>query len=100
MNYLEPWYALAEDECADLSAELTRELPVGHELEGISVKCLARRQDRDDVLFELKDGSGRLAAVHLTWQVESKPPWPSAVIYSGPPEWLAAMKQHHSEYDA
>ena len=100
MNYLKPWYALAEDECAKLNAQLSRELPVGHVLEGIPVQCIARRQDRDDVLFELKDGSGRLATVHLTWQVESKPTWPSAVIYSGLPEWLAAMQVHHAEYDA
>jgi hypothetical protein len=64
MNYLEPWYALAEGECIALRAELTRELPPGHALQGIQVKCLARRQDRDDVLFELQDGSGRFASVH------------------------------------
>jgi hypothetical protein len=100
MNYLEPWHALAEEECIALRAELTRELPPGHALEGIQVKCLARRQDRDDVLFELQDGSGRFASVHLTWQAEREPPWPSTVIYEGVAVWLAAMKAHHHERDA
>jgi hypothetical protein len=100
MNYLEPWYALAEEECITLRAELTRELPPGHALEGIQVKCLARRQDRDDVLFELQDGTGRFASVHLTWQVEREPPWPSTVIYEGVAEWLATMQAHHLERDA
>lgn len=99
MNYLDPWYALAEDERAKLSAELKREMPDGHVLQGIQLTCLARRQDRDDVLFELNDGSGRLATVHLTWQVESEPLWPSAVIYASAVEWLAAMQAHHAEYD-
>jgi hypothetical protein len=100
MKYLEPWFELSEDECQKLSTELHRELPAGHVLKGLSVKCLARRQDRDDVLFEFADGSGRLASVHLTWQVEREPPWPSAVIYASTAEWLAVMQAHHLEHDA
>jgi hypothetical protein len=100
MNFLEPWYALSEEECQELSTELTRELPTGHVLKGISVRCLARRQDRDDVLVELADGSGRLACVHLTWQVEQEPLWPNAVIYENTAKWLTVMHVHHLELDA
>ena len=100
MDYLEPWYALSDEACTTLSAELSRELPPQHVLKGVPVKCLARRQDRDDVLFELNDGSGRLAVVHLTWQVEREPSWPRTVVYAGVSEWLAVMHSHHTEYDA
>jgi hypothetical protein len=100
MTYLKPWYALTEEAAAALSTELSRELPPEHVLQGVPVKCVARRQDRDDVFFELVDGSGRLAAVHLTWQVEREKSWPHTVIYTGASEWLAIMQAHHTERDA
>jgi hypothetical protein len=38
----------------------------------------------DDVLFELLDGSGRLAAVHLTFSAirEADPQWPDTQLYN------------------
>jgi hypothetical protein len=47
------------------------------------VKTLARRQDCDDVLFALQDGTGRVAVVHLTW-THSPPerlPWPGSTLF-------------------
>jgi hypothetical protein len=97
MTYLEPWYA-AEDPA--LVAELSREVGPGHVLSGIPVKVLARRRDRDDVLFKILDGSGRVASVHLTWQVESSPTWPSATVFRNFEEWVDSMNADHAEYGA
>lgn len=58
----EPWYWTSED----LSIQLQTELNNDHILKGELTKTTARRQDNDDVLFEIKDG--KYAIVHLTWQ--------------------------------
>lgn len=42
---------------------------------------LARRQDCDEVLFALEDGTGRVAVVHLTWQAERDPRWPAVEMF-------------------
>lgn len=61
--------------------ELQRELPEGHRLFGLPVRCVARRRDRDDVLFELGDGTTTWAIVHLTWKSESDPDWPYVEVF-------------------
>jgi hypothetical protein len=61
-------------------AELRRELPIGHALYGERAVARAIGQDPDDVVFQLPDG--RLAAVHLTWNVESRPEWPHVLIFA------------------
>jgi len=50
-----------------LILELGRELTPGHPMYGLPVAAVARSTAQDDVLFELLDGSGRYAEVHLTW---------------------------------
>ena len=95
MKFLEPWH---EAHDASLVAELSRELARGHVLFGIPVKVLARRHDRDDVLFELADGSSRLAQVHLTFQVESSSAWPSARLFPDWDAWLESMRRDHDEF--
>jgi len=97
MEFLEPWYA-NEDE--SLLVELQREMNQEHALFGLPLKVLARRQDRDDVLFEIQDCSGRLAEVHLSWEVESSATWPSAKLFSNLELWLESMKRDHEEYEA
>lgn len=47
--------------------ELIKEVSENHILYGVEVKEIARREDCDDVLFLLLDGSNRYAVVHLTW---------------------------------
>lgn len=79
MKFLEPWYSV--EDAAPLNRELARELPVGHCLYQVRVNAVARRQDCDDVLFSLEDGSGRVAVVHLTYAVESDPVWPLTRVF-------------------
>jgi len=72
-----PWYWTDQD----LSTQLDREINLDHPLKNISVKTIARRQDRDDVLFQLPDG--KYALVHLTWQQYPHPDssWPTTNIF-------------------
>jgi uncharacterized protein YneR len=63
IHCLLPWYFTD----LDLSVQLRRETNKNHILYGKSVKTIARRQDNDDVLFELNDTDFQYAVVHLTW---------------------------------
>jgi len=70
----EPWESFEDSETGNaLARELKKELSDQHILFGISVKPIAKRKDCDDVLFELLDGSHRLANVHLTWSHQPEP---------------------------
>jgi len=87
----EPWYPINDVPAArTLADELACELSDGQLLFGVAVEAVARRADRDDVLFRLLDGSGRLAVVHLTWRGQAEPPpWPVAALYTDETDWLA-----------
>lgn len=63
--------------------ELKREINKNHILHGTKLKEIARREDCDDVLFLLLDGSNRYAVVHLTWsgKKENNPCYPRTKIY-------------------
>ena len=48
---------------------------------------LACRDDSDDVLYAIEDGTARVATVHLTWdRPPVRPPWPTpdTVVLGGP----------------
>lgn len=64
-DLLEPWKTIENQRRPTLEKELERELPLGHALAGKSVRAVAIRVDRDDVLFEVLGGG--YAVVHLTW---------------------------------
>ena len=67
MEFLEPWFANSDSRLVD---ELRREMAPGHVLENLDLNCIANRLDCDEFLYAINDGSGRLAAVHLTWSKE------------------------------
>lgn len=74
----EPWYW----DATDLTTQLTIELSPTHILKNVSGKSIARRQDMDDVLFELKDVENRYAVVHLTWSRHpQEAPFPMTQLY-------------------
>jgi hypothetical protein len=83
----EPWQPVADRERLLLEQELQRELGDGHRLAGLSLKIVARRDDRDDVLVVID--SGVVAEVHLTWsgRREADPRWPTARIFGSMDEW-------------
>ncbi len=83
----EPWYWTDHD----LTKQLQVELSDDHLLKSRQVKTQARRQDNDDVLFELEDGS--FAIVHLTWQQKAhdSPAWPRTDLYDSWEKVLAII---------
>ena len=96
-TYLLPWYPL--ENSPGLADELRREVAPGHKLFNVPVTAIARRRDNDDVLFQIEDGSGRVAVVHLTWRVESDPTWPFTGIYESLESWFATGMIDDEEFD-
>ncbi len=82
MDFKKPWVKVTGEDADDLVAELKHEVPSGHPLHGVPVLALAENiAAYDDFLFQLEDGTGRVAFVHLTWKKESNPEFPFTVIY-------------------
>lgn len=71
--FLKPWHAVDGDRRTHLEAALALEIKPGHVLAGRAIHVLAARQDFDDVLCEI--GEGSCAIVHMTWsgKAESAP---------------------------
>jgi hypothetical protein len=87
VEFQKPWFA---DNSPSLSEELRREVRPGHVLFGIEADPIARRHDRDDVLFVLRDGTNRLAVVHLTYTKETEPNFPDVNLFASVEEWEEA----------
>ena len=105
MEWLVPWHSVADDpaQVAGMARELVRELSAGHSLYGLPVRTVARRQDCDDVLFAVEDGTGRVAVVHLTWTYSppEQPPWPATYMYPSFEAWVAqGMRADSEEFHA
>jgi hypothetical protein len=99
MEWLTPWHPIPDSE--DFTLELIREVIKGHPLFQVPTKSIARRQDCDDVLFQIEDGSGRVAVVHLTWSMkpEPSPNSPHSVFYDSLQNWAReAMSHDHDEF--
>jgi len=83
-----------------LADELYKELSVGHILSGEEFIAVAKRIDRDDVLFKLKNKPDTYAEVHLTWsgQPEKESHWPKTTIYPSCEEWARKMLRDVRQY--
>ena len=102
MRWLEPWSSaenLDEKIAQGLVRQLAIEVPPGHQMFELPVRLIGRGDD-DDVLFEILDGSGRVAEVHLTWSKSREHlPWPVSVLYPSLGEWVAnRMLPEHQEW--
>jgi hypothetical protein len=64
IHFLEPW----DKTDIDLTIELKKEVNIGHILYNKEVKTIGRRQDNDDVLYEVYNSDFTFALVHLTWK--------------------------------
>jgi|AGTN01.2.fsa_nt_gi hypothetical protein len=81
---------------AGLEKELEKEVGLNllHPLRGVKATSVARREDNDDVLFLLHDHSHHLAVVHLTWNREILPAFPSTQLYKSWAQWLSAESHY------
>ncbi|MEO0586262.1 MAG: hypothetical protein AAF078_01355 [Planctomycetota bacterium] len=52
---------------------------------------IARSEGADDFVYVLPDG--RVAAVHLTWQVESDPAFPATRLFESIEEFVAVHQR-------
>jgi hypothetical protein len=83
-----PWWPVSAEQDAATVAELRREMPTGHILYGRTVQTVGHRQDCDDILFYLGDSAPRFAVVHLTYAQETKPEWPSTMLFDSLQSWI------------
>ena len=86
-----PWVAI-EGDSSGLLSELRKEVTRGHVLFGkTNIRAIAKREDRDDVLFALDDV---LAVVHLTWAGrQENPQWPHTSLYGSWAEFISERMQ-------
>ncbi len=103
VEILIPWSSLDRLEekglAEHLSAELEREVSPGHVLYKMQARPVARRVDRDDILFEVDDQKNCLAVVHLTWHRESDSRWPTVKLFVSWDQWVREeMMPAHEEY--
>ena len=98
ITWLDPWVpAKSEKVKVGFKMELARELQEGHPLHGSKVSAIGCRGDNDDVLFEIQDGVGRYAVVHLSWSSKPEtPPWPHTTYFETLEAWIEkCMKADH-----
>lgn len=88
IQWREPWHAIDRDYAAKAEAEIHREICRGHVLFGRSVVAVGYRQDCDDVLFYLGETAPSFAVVHLSYQRETRPEWPSTTLYDTLTAWV------------
>jgi len=97
IEFLAPWKAASDR--SDGLHELRRELPSDHVLAGIPLSALGFRQDCDDMLFALQDGSARVAVVHLTFQKERDPRWPATELFNSIEDFASTrMQEDHDDF--
>lgn len=81
MNWQAGWKPHTDGTADDAFVrEFLREASAGHVLANVRLRTIGTN-DADNVLFELLDGSGRFAAVQLTFNRESNPRWPDTNLY-------------------
>jgi hypothetical protein len=103
IEWLDPWWSTdieTESYRQTFLWQLKGEVAPGHELFGIPVRMIGKRDGNDDTLFELLDGSGRVAEVHLVWSSGSQPPpFPLSRIFANLEVWKRErMEPDHAEF--
>lgn len=105
MEWLEPWWSTAEEDRdfhETFEGQLRLEVGPDHKLFDIPARLIGRHGGSDDTLFELLDGSGRVAVVHLTWsKCREDKPWPRHWIYENVEDFAKRhMRPDHEDYMA
>ena len=69
MGWLDPWWPTTEWDGQAHQAylnQLRREISPRHKIFGLALRLIGQQGSTDDTLFELLDGSGRVAVVDLS----------------------------------
>ncbi|GAB6988695.1 hypothetical protein [Paenibacillus pini] len=99
MGFLEPWIP---ETSKTFLEELHKELSENHILYGADLVVIARREDRDDVLFQFKSNPDKCVQVHLTWRMDKEidSSWPKTREYNSFNDWFKeVMLIDNKEYE-
>jgi hypothetical protein len=83
------WHCLSQQSARQFEEELQRELCYRHVFYRVPAQALALLDRRDDFLFRVPDNC--FAQVHLTWQHEIDPSWPSTEMFSSLENWRTVI---------
>lgn len=100
MEFSEPWVPITNaDTRRELEDELRLELPRGHLLADELVEAIARREDRDHVLFALS--GHRWAIVSLSWSQgrERDARWPTAELFQSAADLAVRLDADRREFE-
>lgn len=98
-EYIEPWIS---EYSSTYLEELYKEISEDHLLYGIALNVVARRLDKDEVLFQFKENSNKYVQVHLTWKKDKEidPKWPKSRVYNSFEDWATeVMLIDNKEYE-
>ncbi|MBI1374916.1 MAG: hypothetical protein GC159_19535 [Phycisphaera sp.] len=101
MTWLTPWHPIDDDDLRDQTRdELRAELAAAHVLYELPVRAIAHRQDCDEILLELCDGTGRFAVVHLTYaqHPEPNPVWPETRVFQSWNQFEQEMQKENKSW--
>ncbi|WP_420539118.1 hypothetical protein ACN92M_17075 [Paenibacillus polymyxa] len=98
-KFLEPW--IPETSKIFLE-ELHKEISENHILYGADLDVIARREDKDEVLYQYKANPDKCVQVHLTWkmdkEIDSK--WPKTQEFNSFDDWVnEVMLIDNKEYE-
>ncbi len=93
LEFSTPWEPVQDG--SKLEAELAKEIGKLHPLYGKRLRAVAKRIDRDDVIFA---GSDCIALVHLTWKKETDPRWPSTYLFDNVEDLAAQLTEDIEDY--
>ena len=86
-EFLEPW--IPETSMIFLE-ELHKEISENHILYGVNLDVIARREDKDEVLYQYKTNPHKYVQVHLTWKMDKEidPRWPRTREFNSFDHWV------------
>ncbi|MFB7155629.1 hypothetical protein [Lysinibacillus sp. NPDC056232] len=77
----DPWWLISKSMSESFNEELEKELSPKHILFGKEAVAVARREDKDDVIFWIKKPN-KYAVVHLTYSKETSSEFPITSLFT------------------
>ena len=102
LQLVAPWEQIDTAMATKFEDEYAKEIGKGHPLYGVPVRAIARRIDRDVVLFQLLRHLCDYAVVHLTWsgREEPDPRWPNFDLFLDDELMEKCIRPAQKEYEA